>query len=125
LYAYFLSYGSLGDGHKFLFTVSREIGGTKKLRNLIAYALLIGVLLAGCAPVVEYVETPVYIEVEKIVEIERIVEVPIELRDFESLEELRGWLGEGRLILFGVFLVIQTAITTPYIYKRKDLRTAT
>ncbi|KKN11735.1 hypothetical protein LCGC14_1023630 [marine sediment metagenome] len=66
-------------------------------------------LLVGCAPVVEYVETPVYIEkivevvveVEKIVEIEKIAEVPIELRDFESLEELREWVGEGRFFLFG------------------------
>ena len=71
--------------------------------------ILLLLLLVGCAPVVEYVETPVYIEVERVVEVEKVVEVetvievetPIELRDFESLAELREWLGEGRFILFG------------------------
>lgn len=69
-------------------------------------------LLTGCSPdietITEYVEVekpvtkyvivekPIYIEriveVETIKEVEIIVEVPIELRDFESVEELREWL---------------------------------
>ena len=71
----------------------------------IGLIILPALLFAGCAPQIEYVEKPIYIEriveIEVEVPIEVLIEVPIELRDFGSAEELREWLGEGRLFLFG------------------------
>ena len=67
-------------------------------------SISLGLLLLWiiCSPNIEIVTE--YAEVEKVVEreVEVIVEVPIELRDFESVEELREWLGEEcHFIIFG------------------------
>lgn len=68
--------------------------------------------LTGCSPQIVEVEKPVteyvyvrdVIYIERIVEVEKIVEVevPIELKNFNNVEELREWLGEEvHFILFG------------------------
>lgn len=51
--------------------------------------------------VTEYqtVEKIVHVDKPVVEYVEKIVEIPIELRDFETREELRQWLGRSQLIL--------------------------